>query len=88
MSAPHRETWTEVSVAPGSALSRCVPAGTARVYCNHRTHVTGMPPGFAATARDGLGQIEAMEAEELPILATQFHPERSDLLGVYRWLAL
>jgi len=87
MAAPHRNVHTSIDVAPGSVLADLLPARRLRVYCNHRTCVGALPADFLGSAADGDGHLEAMENASRGILATQFHPERSDLLGVYRWLA-
>lgn len=42
----------------------------------HHQAVKDLAPGFHVTARSIEGIIEAYEHDSLPILATQFHPER------------
>ena len=42
----------------------------------HEVYAEDLAPGFHVTARSVEGIVEAYEHDTLPILATQFHPER------------
>jgi len=46
------------------------------VNTHHHQAVKTCAPGFRATAVTDEGVIEAIEHESLPIIATQWHPER------------
>lgn len=68
-----------VRVEEGSVLYRLF--GTQFfVNSTHHQAVKDAAPGLRITARSDEGIVEAFEHESLPILATQFHPER--LTGV------
>ena len=68
-----------VHVEEGSVLHRLF--GTQFfVNSTHHQAVKDAAPGLRITARSDEGIVEAFEHESLPILATQFHPER--LTGV------
>lgn len=65
----------EVCAEEGSVLHRLFGAR----FCVNSTHhqsVKTLAPGLRLTARSSEGIVEAFEHETLPILATQFHPER------------
>ena len=47
-----------------------------RTNSTHHQAVKDLAPGFHVTARSVEGIVEAYEHDTLPILATQFHPER------------
>lgn len=47
-----------------------------RTNSTHHQAVKELAPGFHVTARSIEGIVEAYEHDTLPILATQFHPER------------
>ena len=68
-----------VHVEEGSVLHRLF--GTQFfVNSTHHQAVKDAAPGLRITARSDEGIVEAFEHESLPVLATQFHPER--LTGV------
>lgn len=64
-----------VKTEEGSVLRRLF-GERFRVNSTHHQAVRSLPEGFAVTARSTEGIIEAYEHKTLPILATQFHPER------------
>lgn len=64
-----------VNTAEGSVLRRLF-GERFRVNSTHHQAVRDLGEGLRATARSPEGIIEAYEHESLPILATQFHPER------------
>ena len=65
----------EVSVEGDSVLGRLF--GTRfLVNSTHHQAVKDTAPGLRVTARSKEGLVEAFEHETLPVLATQFHPER------------
>ena len=79
----HRDSETRhpVTAEPGSLLEKLFGPR----FCTNSTHhqsVKTAAPGLWITARSEDGIAEAFEHTELPILATQFHPER--LTGVLR----
>ena len=81
-----RASEHEVVVAPGSALSGLVGA-EARVCSRHRQAVGRVAPGFRTTATAPDGVIEAIEAEDVPALGVEWHPESDATAGaVYGWL--
>ena len=65
----------KVSVEGDSVLGRLF--GTRfLVNSTHHQAVKDTAPGLRVTARSKEGLVEAFEHETLPVLATQFHPER------------
>ena len=65
----------EVSVEGDSVLGQLF--GTRfLVNSTHHQAVKDTAPGLRVTARSKEGLVEAFEHETLPVLATQFHPER------------
>lgn len=64
-----------VTTEEGSVL-RGLFGETFRVNSTHHQSVKELAPGLRVTARSVEGIVEAYEHESLPILATQFHPER------------
>ena len=65
----------EVYAEEGSALYRLF-GPKFRTNSTHHQAVKDLAPGFHVTARSVEGIVEAYEHDTLPILATQFHPER------------
>lgn len=59
----------------GSVLRRLF-GESFRTNSTHHQAVRAAAPGLRVTARSVEGIVEAFEHESLPILATQFHPER------------
>ena len=64
-----------VTTEEGSVLRRLF-GERFRVNSSHHQAVRTLPEGFRVTARSDEGIIEGFEHETLPILTTQFHPER------------
>lgn len=64
-----------VNAEEGSVL-HCLFGARFRVNSTHHQAVRDLGSGLHVTARSPEGIIEAFEHESLPILATQFHPER------------
>lgn len=64
-----------VNTTEGSVLRRLF-GERFRVNSTHHQAVRDLGKGLRATAHSPEGIIEAYEHESLPILATQFHPER------------
>lgn len=69
-----------VSAAEGSVLRRLF-GERFRVNSTHHQAVRDLAPGLTATAVSPEGIIEAFEHVSLPILGTQFHPERMSNLS-------
>ena len=68
-------TFHPVSCLPGSRMEALFgPSLLTNSY--HHQAIDTLGSGLVATARTEDGIIEAIEHESLPILATQFHPER------------
>lgn len=67
-----------VQAAEGSALYRLF-GERFRVNSTHHQGIRDLAPGLRATAVSPEGIIEAFEHESLPVLGTQFHPERLTL---------
>ncbi len=65
----------EVYAEEGSVLCRLF-GKQFRTNSTHHQAVKELAPGFHVTARSIEGIVEAYEHDTLPILATQFHPER------------
>ena len=65
----------EVYAEEGSVLYRLF-GPKFRTNSTHHQAVEDLAPGFHVTARSVEGIVEAYEHDTLPILATQFHPER------------
>ena len=65
----------EVYAEEGSVLYRLF-GPKFRTNSTHHQAVKDLAPGFHVTARSVEGIVEAYEHDTLPILATQFHPER------------
>ena len=65
----------EVYAEEGSVLYRLF-GPKFRTNSTHHQAVKDLAPGFHVTARSVEGIVEAYEHDPLPILATQFHPER------------
>jgi len=64
-----------VNTQEGSTLRRLF-GERFRVNSTHHQAVRSLPEGFRITARSDEGIIEGFEHETLPIITTQFHPER------------
>lgn len=69
------EVIHEVTIAPGSLLSRVLHCERAKVNSLHHQAVENLGVGLraAATAPDGI--VEAVEHGQVPLLAVQWHPE-------------
>jgi gamma-glutamyl-gamma-aminobutyrate hydrolase PuuD len=74
-----------VHVEPGSELAR-VLGGTAVVACHHHQGVDALGHGLAAVAWTDDGAVEAIEADGLPLLAVQWHPEEGEDSALFEWL--
>ena len=75
----HPEMRHEVFTEEGSVLHTLF-GPRFKTNSTHHQSVKELAPGFHVTARSVEGIVEAYEHDSLPILATQFHPER--LTGV------
>ena len=64
-----------IGIEPDSRLARIVGATNAVVNTWHHQAVKDVAPGFRVVARAPDGIVEAIESDELPIAAVQFHPE-------------
>lgn len=64
-----------VDTAEGSVLRRLF-GERFRVNSTHHQAVRDLAPGLRLTARSPEGIVEAFEHETLPVMGTQFHPER------------
>ena len=64
-----------VNTAEGSTLRRLF-GERFRVNSTHHQAVRTLPEGFTITAKSDEGVIEGFEHNTLPIITTQFHPER------------
>jgi putative glutamine amidotransferase len=65
-----------VFVEPGSRLSEALGCTTSTVNSFHHQAVSGVPSGFAVTARSEDGVIEAIEAPSMRFaVGVQCHPE-------------
>ena len=69
----------DVYTEKGSVLNRLF-GDVVKTNSTHHQAVKDLAPGLHVTARSIEGIIEAYEHDTLPILGTQFHPER--LTGV------
>jgi putative glutamine amidotransferase len=65
----------DVAIVEGSFLHRTFGTVQARVNSGHHQAVDQVAPGLRASAFSPDGQVEALEAESLRILAVQWHPE-------------
>lgn len=68
----------EVSIRPGSLLSRAFPESSVSVRSGHHQAVRDLGVGLFAAAEAPDGVIEAIEHEKLWILGVQWHPEDND----------
>lgn len=71
----HMMTSHLIHTAPGSVLEQ-IFGNEFYVNSRHNNAVEKLAPGLRATAWSPDGVIEAVEHENLPIWAFQFHPER------------
>ena len=71
----HGEMRHDIYTEPGSVL-RQLFGPVVKSNSTHHQAVKDLAPGLRVTARSIEGIIEGYEHETLPILATQFHPER------------
>ena len=65
-----------IDIVPDSWLARQLGATHACVNSTHHQAIRRLAPGLHVTALAPDGIIEAVEADDLPIVAVQFHPER------------
>lgn len=72
LSAPIKG-WKSISCKKGLLFPKATRHY--RVYENHQDYVVSAPPGFAVTAVNSLGYIEAMENTTALRFGVQFHPE-------------
>lgn len=71
----HSEIRHDVYAEEGSVLYQLF-GPQFKTNSTHHQAVKDLAPGFHVTARSIEGIVEAYEHDTLPILATQFHPER------------
>ncbi|HLF71873.1 MAG TPA: gamma-glutamyl-gamma-aminobutyrate hydrolase family protein [Dehalococcoidia bacterium] len=79
----NESSWHDVSLTPGTQLQTLLGGERARVNSRHHQAVTPecLAPGLRIAALSDDGLVEAVEfadAALLPILAVQWHPERSE----------
>ncbi len=72
-----------IDVAPGSELSKVIPADTVMVNSLHHQSVKDVAPGLHVTARSPDGVVEGIELSDGLVVAVQCHPE--ELLGQDGW---
>ena len=65
-----------IAIAHDSRLAEVLGCTTAEVNSTHHQAVNIVAPGFRVTATSPDGVVEAIESEQYPIWAVQFHPER------------
>jgi putative glutamine amidotransferase len=65
----------DLHLVDGSYLQRILGGSAPRVNSGHHQAVEAVAPSLRASAFSPDGQVEALEAEELRILAVQWHPE-------------
>jgi imidazole glycerol-phosphate synthase subunit HisH len=81
--------WNDVTSPPGSRLLAGIGA-SAMFYFVHSYAATAAPPGDALTGWTTHGQEFIALIEDGPLMATQFHPEKSAEAGAVllaNWLA-
>lgn len=66
----------EIQIVEKSHLHQILDVSQTMVNSTHHQSVRDVAPGFRSVAQSPDGVIEAIESEQLPILAVQFHPER------------
>jgi GMP synthase (glutamine-hydrolysing) len=66
---------TPIQVEEGTVLLRDLPRQGSVAWMSHGDSVAAPPPGIRVAARSEAGTISAIEVEERPIFAVQFHPE-------------
>jgi len=72
----HRRVTHEVTIAPGSLLSKAMGVTQCEVMSRHHQSVKDLARGLRVTAVAPDGGIEALELETHPrLLAVQWHPE-------------
>lgn len=72
---PSTTATQTVRIAEGSYLHKILGTDTLRVNSHHHQAVKNPAPGVTVTATASDGVVEAFEALEYDIVATQFHPE-------------
>lgn len=66
----------DIQIVQGSRLSQLLGVEHVSVNSTHHQSVREVAPGFMVSAQSPDGVVEAIESEDLTILAVQFHPER------------
>jgi len=75
--APGQPRSHDVTVVPESLLARLCSAGTLPTTGGHRQGIARLGAHLVASAIASDGLIEAIEHSHAPVLAVQWHPERS-----------
>jgi putative glutamine amidotransferase len=65
----------EMTLEPGSRLARIVDATVVRGACSHHQAVDTVAEGLRIVGTAGDGLVEAVEHEDAPLVAVQWHPE-------------
>jgi GMP synthase (glutamine-hydrolysing) len=65
----------EVKVEGGDLFKGFTSGATTQVWMSHGDHVDEAPPGWHVTASSENSPIAAIQHDELPLHAVQFHPE-------------
>ena len=72
----HRKVEHKIAIEPGSRLAKALKRKTMTVNSTHHQSVKDPAPGFRIAARAPDGVVEAIESDDYPAVAVQFHPER------------
>ena len=75
-SRPYVDNFHLIDLEPGSRIARALGSNRAVVNSSHSVRTLKPGIGLKVTARAPDGVIEALEHEDLPVMAFQFHPER------------
>jgi putative glutamine amidotransferase len=86
----------EVRIEPGSHLHRILGVNAAQVNSGHHQAADAVAEPLRVSARSADGCVEALEAEELLVMAVQWHPEempdeptsRQLMAGFAQWLGV
>ena len=65
----------DVKIEGGQLFKGFAPGATTPVWMSHGDHVDEAPPGWHVTASSENSPIAAIEHDEFPLHAVQFHPE-------------
>ena len=73
---PSVDNFHLIDLDPGSRIAKALGSNRAVVNSSHSVRTLKPGIGLKVTARAPDGVIEALEHEDLPVMAFQFHPER------------